>query len=73
MSGNVWEWCEDSYSPNAYEKLPGTDPVNKDGGNVVIRGGSWGYDAAYIRCSCRSNSPPDARLNEVGFRLVRKD
>ena len=43
MSGNVWEWVQDSYAEN----LPGeTDPLQSGGRRRIIRGGS----AANARC-----------------------
>ena len=56
MSGNVWEWCEDFY--------------DSSGSYRVFRGGSW-YDGAwYCRVSCRGNSAPSNRVNNLGLRLA---
>ena len=43
MSGNVWEWCEDAYSPTAYAELPNADPMyqSKFATERVLRGGCW--------------------------------
>lgn len=41
MSGNVWEWCEDSYGP--YGANPQTNPIRNDGYQRILRGG--GYDS----------------------------
>ncbi len=55
MSGNVWEWTNSWYTVNQYR---------------VVRGGSWLYAASYCQSSCRNNTSPSARPNDVGFRLV---
>ncbi|MBR4325406.1 MAG: SUMF1/EgtB/PvdO family nonheme iron enzyme [Bacteroidales bacterium] len=75
MSGNVWEWCQDSYDSSFYKKCKDdanlqTDPCNEgDSGSArVLRGGSWSSDARYCRVSYRGN-PPDSRFTGIGFRL----
>lgn len=55
MSGNVWEWCFDSYS-DGYRCRPG---------------GSWFNDAEYCEVGIRSCDFPDDRDDVLGFRLVR--
>ncbi len=43
MLGNVWEWCEDVYDKNAYDKHLRNNPVITSGSSRrVDRGGSWG-------------------------------
>lgn len=46
MSGNVWEWCEDSYGP--YGSIPQTNPIRNDGYQKALRGG--GYDSGANGC-----------------------
>jgi formylglycine-generating enzyme required for sulfatase activity len=36
----------------------------------VIRGGSWDSDARYVRAAYRYAFTPDARYDNVGFRLA---
>ncbi|MCU0393481.1 MAG: formylglycine-generating enzyme family protein, partial [Thermoflexibacter sp.] len=38
LSGNVWEWCEDDYDSNAYQKTPPnmTDPVCIEGKMISL-------------------------------------
>jgi sulfatase modifying factor 1 len=61
MSGNVWEWCENSNNP---------DENNNHSANRVFRGGSWGNYASYLRSARRHHNSPSIRGN-VGFRVAR--
>ncbi len=70
MSGNVYEWCWDWYG--VYSGSNQTDPAGAASGtNRVIRGGSWGNSAAYVRSAYRSYYAPGFRNSGLGFRLVR--
>jgi formylglycine-generating enzyme required for sulfatase activity len=79
MHGNVWEWCQDWFSPS----LPGgqlTDPQGPESGSSrVMRGGRWGNDALFCRSAGRGYLPPSSRnasdgygidLGANGFRVV---
>jgi formylglycine-generating enzyme required for sulfatase activity len=72
MLGNDWEWVNDRYDPDYYRHSPNIDPQGPSSGQQrVLRGGSWGYDAAVLRVSDRGvyePIPPDA----FGFRCVWK-
>jgi len=73
MLGNVWEWCEDIYSKNAYSKHQRSNPIYTEGGSFrVIRGGSWVNLPGYVRSAFRGNYTPDFRVHSIGVRLVRK-
>ena len=71
MHGNVWEWCEDwfGYYPSGHV----TDPKGPSSGiERVLRGGSWGDVAWYMRSSGeRLRYHPDLRDYDNGFRLAR--
>ncbi len=71
MSGNVWEWCLDTYRPDAYERHGTRNPVvASKGEDRVIRGGSWNLDAWSARCARRFNFRTDFSGPGLGFRLV---
>jgi formylglycine-generating enzyme required for sulfatase activity len=71
MSGNVWEWCQDIYTPGAgaapaRERRAGKDDIRER----VIRGGSWNLDAWSARCSRRFGFSEDYLGAGLGFRLA---
>ena len=72
MHGNVWEWCEDNYSPGYYSVSPKTDPAGPLGKAYfrVLRGGSWFSEPEQTRCANRYRHGPGHYANDVGFRLV---
>lgn len=55
MSGNVWEWCWDSYGS----------------GNRFFRGGCWYFSEVNCSVSCRRYYYAYNRYDFYGFRVVR--
>nr|WP_294508662.1 SUMF1/EgtB/PvdO family nonheme iron enzyme [uncultured Rhodopila sp.] len=72
MLGNVWEWCEDPWH-RSYDGAPadGSAWLKAGAANRVIRGGSWGNDARYVRSAYRLNYDPAIRSVDLGFRCAR--
>lgn len=78
MSGNVWEWTQDIYHPDAYQKHSRDNPVvnekvDRPGAIVlnVMRGGSWKSPSHYARISYRGGDEPVAKYKDIGFRLAK--
>ncbi|GEM_PF-869908 len=72
MLGNVMEWTEDCMR-QSYQDAPQTGNV-WPGGNCawrMARGGSYRRYSAEIRMTKRTKLPPEARSDELGFRVVR--
>lgn len=68
MSGNLWEWCSDTYGQ--YPSTPQTDPLADSGSLFVLRGGAWTYFPTYCRVTCRDSYNGDDVSVSVGFRVA---
>ena len=73
VAGNVWEWCVDTYDPDAYKNTVGRDPVAEPRGELkVIRGGSFADGLQNLRVSARNRLKATVKgLRGVGFRGVK--
>ena len=73
-SGNVWEWCEDWFSPTYYATSPTDSPGGpSDGGQRVMRGGSYLCHDSYChryRVAARSSNTPESTSGNTGFRCA---
>jgi gliding motility-associated lipoprotein GldK len=73
MAGNVAEWTDSSYDPNAYEYVSSMNPNNTDTSNKrkVVRGGSWKDVAYFLEVSTRTFEYADSARSFIGFRTVQ--
>jgi sulfatase modifying factor 1 len=77
MAGNVWEWCEDCFSPH-YHLITATENPLQDepAANRSLRGGSFLCHESYCnryRVAARSSNTADSSASNIGFRVVRID
>ncbi|MGG1555357.1 formylglycine-generating enzyme family protein [Paenibacillus ferrarius] len=74
VSGNVWEWCADWFSPNYHLKEKRENPIGPPAGeNRVLRGGSYLCHRSYCnryRVAARSKNTPDSSTGNIGFRCA---
>ena len=78
MYGNVWEWIHDLAKPNGQMGAAEVRVDGEDASRTVSaqyprprRGGSYSYDASYLRSAHRGAYIPDERRDSVGFRVAR--
>jgi sulfatase modifying factor 1 len=74
VSGNVWEWCRDWFSPTFHVGRPRENPTGPPRGTSrVIRGGSYLCHKSYCnryRVAARSSNTPDSSTGNAGFRCA---
>jgi len=71
MSGNVSEWCHDSYGD--YPSNKQTNPVKYEdsGFNRVCRGGNWDAASSWSRVASRDEYDPTTNGYSIGFRIAK--
>ena len=69
MSGNVWEWCQDTWH-ESYAKTPGDGSACVDGNETkrVARGACFESEAPYCRSATRNAFRQDLHDSSTGFR-----
>ncbi|WP_274651027.1 formylglycine-generating enzyme family protein [Paenibacillus humicola] len=74
VSGNVWEWCTDWFSPDYHFAGPKVNPSGPPAGQAkVTRGGSYLCHKSYCnryRVAARSSNTPDSSTGNIGFRCA---
>jgi formylglycine-generating enzyme required for sulfatase activity len=75
LTGNVWEWCADWFSPDFPARDTRNNPRGPDAGTTKsTRGGSFLCHRSYCwryRVSARNPLTPDSSTGNAGFRCVR--
>ena len=80
MAGNLYEWVQDEYH-SSYNGAPvdgsgwcvtsGCPPDQSNSTPRVLRGGSWFYNANYLRVANRNYNSPSFQSAYYGGRLSR--
>ncbi|HEV8202503.1 MAG TPA: formylglycine-generating enzyme family protein [Candidatus Polarisedimenticolia bacterium] len=69
--GNMWEFCEDWYSPDYFASSPRNDPRGpKTGRARIVKGGSWDSRPTVLSASSRNFAYTGYREGDFGFRCA---
>lgn len=75
VAGNVWEWCEDYFSPDYHRVTDVINPLqSRPTATRSLRGGSFLCHESYCnryRVAARSSNTPDSSSSNIGFRVAR--
>lgn len=70
MSGNLYEFCNDFYNIDEYDRGDITDPNGPTSGNyIVMRSGCWKSSTSYLRSGFRSSMSMTNESSQFGFRV----
>jgi formylglycine-generating enzyme len=71
LAGNVFEWTADRYAADQYRTGTRVDPIGAaDGGERVVRGGSWRHPPFRLRVTNRVRLGEGEAWPDVGFRCA---
>ncbi|MCC5946726.1 MAG: SUMF1/EgtB/PvdO family nonheme iron enzyme [Bernardetiaceae bacterium] len=69
MTGNVAEWCADSYAPYGKDQNTHNPKVSQEGADYIVRGGGRNSYPAKCRITNRSKKIMAAKFPSLGFRI----
>ncbi len=72
MSGNLWEWVQDTYYKKAYGEHSRKSPVYErpEESYRVVRGGGFRHSPDNARCTSRASISRDFRWRYIGLRIA---
>jgi len=72
MHGNTFDWCQDWYGEDYYEKSPLDDPTGPNTGSLrVDRGACYAFEWWQSRSSFRGAYPAEQSTQILGFRVAQ--